>query len=270
MPKNLFYEDVKVLKKPFKRRLKTIFAFFLFALMFGGVLFCSVYLSKALSVGNISQAIVFGGSDISIKDHSYYMVALGRYDDLNEAQEVALGSTLRGASGFVWKDNNSYLVVGNIYSSLQDAENVKKNIGNELYKTEIFEIKFPKIKFNFEDLENSDVKKIRIGLENIDKIYQTLYDYSIKFDSKDMNNFAVCNGISMLRGELKSNIINIQSIQKNSFSSQLQEIINSLTKIDELLDSALLIIIDNSATNYTLKNSIACVVENKYNLYNLL
>ena len=52
--------------------------------------------------------------------------------------------------------------------------------------------------------------------------------------------------------------------------AELQEIINSLTKIDELLDSALLINIDNSATNYTLKNSIACVVENEYNLYNLL
>ena len=57
---------------------------------------------------------------------------------------------------------------------------------------------------------------------------------------------------------------------QNKQNEHLQEILNALTKIDELLDSSLLIIIDNSATNYTLKYTIASVVNIKYDLYNSL
>ena len=116
------------------------------------------------------------------------MVILGRYKDYSEANEVALGSTVRGASGYIWQMNGENLVVGNIYSNKQDAEVVKKNISDSMYKADIVELKFPKIKLNFEDKQNIDVKKIREAIEGIDQIYLELYDNSIKFDSGDTNN----------------------------------------------------------------------------------
>ena len=270
MPKTYYYDDVKILKKPLKKRLKNIAVFFLAIGVFVGVFLSSMYLSRALSVGNISQTIVFGSTDINIKKHSYFMVLLGRYKDYSEANEVALGSTVRGASGYIWQMNGENLVVGNIYSNKQDAEVVKKNISDSMYKADIVELKFPKIKLNFEDKQNIDVKKIREAIEGIDQIYLELYDNSIKFDSGDTNNYAVCTAISSMRGKLKSSIINIQSLMQNKQNEHLQEILNALTKIDELLDSSLLIIIDNSATNYTLKYTIASVVNIKYDLYNSL
>ena len=161
MPKTYYYDDVKIIKKPLKKRLKNIAVFFGVVCVLAMVFWSSMYLSRALSVGNISQTIVFGSTDINIKKHSYYMVILGKYKDYADANEVALGSTLRGASGYIWEMNGENLVVGNIYSNKQDAEVVKKNIGDSVYKVDIVEIKFPSLKLNFDDKQNSDVKKIR-------------------------------------------------------------------------------------------------------------
>ena len=50
----------------------------------------------------------------------------------------------------------------------------------------------------------------------------------------------------------------------------MQLIQNYLIKLDELLSEAILKTIDNSTTNYMLKNVISKIVRMKYDLYQLL
>ena len=145
---------------------------------------------------------------------------------------------------------------------------MKKNLSSSKYDVEILEVTFPKLNMSF-DLENKDVQKLREAVEFIDVTYDTLYNYSIKFDKGEINNFAISSGISSLRGDCKVQISSVQNLI-SSKPETLQKLINCLTKIDEILNSAILKTIDNSATNYSLKNAIVSVIFEKYSFYNAI
>ncbi len=266
MPKNCYYEDVKIIKRPIKAKLKVIFLSFGMVFLLGFTIFCSVFLSRALTIGNITTAIVYGGKEINIGKHQMYLVSLGKYDNYVDAEKVALGAMVQGAGGFVWDLDNSFCVIGNVYGSIDDASAVKKNLSSSNYDVETIEVSFPKINLVFDSLENKDVSTIKKAIEFVDECYDSLYDYSIKFDKGEMNNFAICSGISSMRGECKVHISAIQSLMSEK-NDDLQQIINCLTKIDEILNLSILKTIDNSSTNYSLKNSIISIVYEKYTLY---
>lgn len=269
MPKTYFYEDVKIIKKPFKAKFKKILILACCIFVIIATVFTSIFLSKALTIGNITTAIVYGGKDIKLNKHQMYMVTLGNYSDYSEAEKVALGSTIQGASGYIWDLNNEYFVVGNIYKSREDANVVKDNLSTSKYNIEVIELSFPKCNLNFDNMENKNVNLIKKAIDYVDELYENLYNYSIKFDKGETNNFAVCSGISELRGECKVQIANVQSLITKE-NLKLQTLINCLTKIDEILNVAILKTIDNSSTNYSLKNAIVSVVYEKYNLYKSL
>lgn len=270
MPKNLYYEDVKIIKRPFKAKFRRFLFLFSMVFVVVGVVFASIFLSKALTVGNITTAIVYGGKDVKIAKQQIYLVTLGKYDNYDDAEKVALGSTIQGASGFIWLIDKDYYVVGNAYRNGDDANVVKKNLQSSNYDIEVIEMTFPKININFDDFESKEVSKIKKAFEFIDDIYDNLYNYSIKFDKGEINNFAVCSNISSIRGECKVQISGIQGLLLNKNSDNLQKLINCLTKLDEILNVAILKTIDNSSTNYSLKNSIVSIMYEKYNLYKSL
>ncbi len=267
MSKNAYYEDVKIIKKPLKKRFKNLFIFFICIITVIGVVFSSIYLSDALSVGNISSTLIFGGTKININKHLYFAVTLGEYSEESKAYEVATGSTIQGASGFIWYDKN-YFVIGNIYKSYKDAESVLKNLSDSNYDVNIKEIIIPKIELNFQEIDNKDVAKIREAFNFIDDLYNSLYNFSISFDKGESNNFAISSEISSLRGDCKVHISNIQNYINKGVD--LQKIQDALLKIDELLNQTILKTIDNSSTNYSLKYAISSIIKIKYDLYNNL
>ena len=177
MSKNLYYDDVKIIKKPLSAKLKLAFKFFLIILTFVACGFISVYLSDALTVGNISSLFVYGNKSIKTKETSLYAVTLGEYDTALEAERVGYGANIQGASGYVWEDEK-FWVIGNIYSSISDAEKVVENLKDSKYNIEIKEIVFPKLALEFDDYENKDVSQIKEVFDLFDKVYENLYDYS--------------------------------------------------------------------------------------------
>ena len=265
MSKSVYYEDVKIIKKPAKKRLKNFLIFFSFVAIVALIFVISVNLGNALSVGSIGSYLIYGDTSITIKEQSAYAVLLGQYDDKKEAEQVALGSTLQGASGVVWQFDK-YLVVGNIYSSISDANAVIENLKESKYSTSIKEIKYPSLKLKFADLDNKDVKIIRESIEYIDKLFDNIYTHSIAFDKKEINNFAVSSMLSEYRGEVKSYIGQLQRLL-NKPNEKIQSIQNTLIQIDELLNDGILKTIDNSTTNYTLKNISVSIAKYKYDLY---
>lgn len=266
MSKNNYYDDVKVIKKPLKKRLKHFLNFLCIASVFAGVIAVSFYLSDALVVGNLTNALVYGDTKVVRNAHSVYAVILGEYDSMNEAETVAMGSSIQGASGYVWQ-GEKYYVIGSIYFALSDAEAVIKNLEGSNYSLDIMTIEFDKININFGDLENKEVGDIETSLDFIDELSQTIYNQSISYDKGESNNFAISSEISSLRGQAKVHISNLQKMQKDKFIDEIQD---SMILIDELLDEAILKTIENSTTNYSLKNTLARLVRIKYDLYNNL
>ena len=265
----MYYEDVKVIKKPLKQRVKSFLKIFLVIATIVGCFFGATYLSSALTVGNLTSYIVYGGTSVKTKKKTMYAVTLGSYDDYTEAEKVALGSTIQGASGFVWEQDNKYYVVGNIYSSNSDAEKVIENISGTNYKAEVLKIEFASLNLNFDMYDNSNMPVVSKAFEIFGDVEEELYTYSIKFDSGDISHLAVSSNISTLRGEVKAIIVGVQNLI-NASESKLGVVQEYLIKVDEVLEQAILKTIDNTATSYSLKNAIASVVRLEYNLVNTL
>ena len=265
----MYYEDVKVIKKPLKQRVKSFLKIFLVIATIVGCFFGATYLSSALTVGNLTSYIVYGGTSVKTKKKTMYAVTLGSYDDYTEAEKVALGSTIQGASGFVWEQDNKYYVIGNIYSSNSDAEKVIENISGTNYKAEVLKIEFASLNLNFDMYDNSNMPVVSKAFEIFGDVEEELYTYSIKFDSGDISHLAVSSNISTLRGEVKAIIVGVQNLI-NASESKLGVVQEYLIKVDEVLEQAILKTIDNTATSYSLKNAIASVVRLEYNLVNTL
>lgn len=267
MPKNIYYDDIKVVKNPFKSRVKSFFKFFLFSVVVVGCFYCARYFSKALTVGNVTSFILYGDTILKINKHNMYAVTMGSYETFEEGEKVGLGVMSQGGSGYVWQDDKFY-VIGSIYSSKQDAESVINNLNESNYNLNVLEIKFPTININFDSYENKDVKEIEKALTLLDMIIEEIYTYSIKFDKSEMNNFAVSSAISELRGEVKTTISTLQKLLEIE-NGKVRIIQSSFLKIDSLLDSAIIQTIECS-NNYLLKNINSQVVRVKYELYNTL
>lgn len=265
MPKNIYYEDVKIIKKPLKKRLKRFLNFFVILIVFVATILGSVLLSKAISVGGISSLVIYGDTNIKIKKHNLYAVILGKYDDIAEAEKVSLTSNIQGASGYIWKDDK-YMVIGNIYPTLEESQNVIKNLAESNYNTEIFTITFPEINLQLNDYDNSAVSKIEKIFKFFDNVYDDLYQRSIDFDRGEINNFAISSEISEIRGECKINISDLQNILAIN-NDKVNKLQSKLILLDEILNETILKTIDNSTTAYTLKNSLSKVVRLKFDLY---
>lgn len=268
MPKETYYEDIKILKKPIKQRIKSWLVFFGVVVVGVGCFVIARYLSSALTVGNLGSYIVFGDTKLKYAKSSLYAVTMGEYEDKSECEKVALGSSVQGAGGFVWEDGK-YYVVGNVYSGREDAERVLENLKETQYKTAIKQIDFPAISLDFDMYVNDNMDCIKGALGFFDEMYKVLYDYSIRFDKGEVTNLAVSSGLSECRGKLKSTIVQMQNLLSKS-DSKLSTVQSALIMLDELLDQTIIKTIDNSATNHSLKYSIVSVVRIKYDLFKAL
>lgn len=271
MSRKIYHEDVKIIKKPLKSKVKLFFSIILFFLIITGIIVSSFYISKSITVGNVGSLFVYGDTDIKINKKTMYLVVLGKYVDKNEAEKVSLGATVQGASGFIWEtEKNEYLVVGSMYENIADAESVKNNLTQSSnYSVIIEEVVMPKVDLNFDEYENKDVSEIKNAIDFFDTVYADIYNYSIKFDKNEINNLAISSEISELRGKAKGYINKIQSLLSIP-NAKLQVIQQSMIELDELMDSAVIRTIDNTGLNYYLKNTFVKVARLKYDCLNKL
>lgn len=268
MPNETYYSDIKIIKKPLKQRIKSILIFLCVILVGIGCYGVAYFLSSALTVGNLGAFVVFGDTKIKIKAKTYYAVTLGEYDDRLKAEQVALGANIQGAGGYIWEDDK-YWVIGNVYSSMSDAEKVKENLKESKYSVDIKEITTQNLNLNMDMYEQENMNTINSAFEIFDSIYDSLYDYSVRFDKGEITNLAVSSGLSELKGKVKGIIIDVQNllIKGDSVLSRVQ---SSLVMSDELLDQTIIKTMDNSGTNYSLKYSVASIVRIRYELFSKL
>lgn len=260
-----YYDDVKIIKKPLKKRLKRILIFLIFCVFCVGIVCMSYFLSNALAVGNISNVLVYGGKNIEIKKRDMYAISMGEYSERSKAEGVALGLTIQGGGGYIWEQEGKCYVLGFMYSDSASASTVAENLASSKYQISVLKITMPKVTLNFDDKENKSVNTIRDAIEFFEKTYLKIYDYAIMFDKSEINNLAISSYLSELRGQAKVYISSIQSLISVGDDS-LQEIQNGLIKLDELLDQAIIKTIDNSSTSSYLKYTLCSITQIEYNV----
>lgn len=266
MSRDFYYDDIKIIKKPLKQRVKSSLKIFLIFLFLVGIIVSSLYISKALTDSNLSSVFVYGGRDIKIDSREMYAITLGKYSTREEADRVALGATIQGAGGYVWQNKDDYYVLGNIYNNNDSALLVKGNLKDTNYSVDILKISMPKIKLNFDEMENKSVAGVRDSINYFYECYDKLYNYCILFDKSEMNNLAISSYISQMRGEVKVCISEMQGLINTTDYSNLQVVQSGLIKLDELLDQAIIKTIDNSSTSSYLKYAICLCVNIEYSM----
>ncbi len=265
MTKIFYYDDVKIIKKPLKKRLKQFLIFFIFCVFCVGIVFTSYFLSNALTVGNISNVLVYGGKDIEINKREMFAVSMGEYAGRSEAESVALGLTIQGGGGYIWEKEGKCYVLGSVYSDSTSASTVAENLATSKYQISVLKITMPKVFLSFDDKENKAVSTIRDAIGFFEQSYSRIYEYAIMFDKSEINNLAISSYLSELRGQVKVYISSIQSLIGTK-DDDLQEIQNGLIRLDELLDQAIIKTIDNSSTSSYLKYTLCSITQIEYDV----
>ena len=263
------YEQIKVVKKHKKRR-KSL-GFLLVCVVLGGFafLFADVF-SSVIAVGSFSFSIFESDDKIVYKPDPLYVLSLGKYPTLTEAEEVANVAGSWGASGYITQMGENYYVLGSVYSTKADCDNVRENLQLTNYNTETVELAFKKLTFNISGLSSGDKKQIKTNLEFFREIYNRVYDVSIKIDKGEITNVAGSSILNTLKSEVKIKNMDLNKLNLSYSSDLLHKFCGVLTQIEDSLDVCVNQLLENSYINRAVKYTLCEIVFLEYNLLNNL
>ena len=140
-------------------------------------------------------------------EKTYYLVGLDSYDDYDTAKVSALEFRKGGASGNIVKDNEKYLVLGNIFAERAQAEKVAGNYQNGCVK----EVNILRLKVKDKDLNSILESNGSYYAEIIEALIALQYDYE--------QNYGDLSVVKSEIAKLKTNI----AVQKAYFESKTAE-----------------------------------------------
>ena len=170
----------------------------------------------------------------------------------------------------MWEVNNKFLVVGNVYKTKSDAEAVLKNISGNNYNVSVMEIKYNKLTIKSDKLEDEQEAELLNAVKFLDDLYNSVYDYSIKFDKSEIVATVVSSELNTIKGELKVWASKLDAINSYAVTNQGLAIKNTFVTLIEELDACVLKVINGTSVNKDLKYLVTSVAVEKYNLYNNL
>ena len=139
-------------------------------------------------------------------EKTYYLVGLDSFDDYDTAKVSALEFRKGGASGNIVKENEKYLVIGNLFVEREQAEKVAANYQNGCIR----EINILRLKVKDKDLNSILASNGAYYTEIVDTLISLQYDY----EQNDSEIGVVKSEIA----KLKSNI----AVQKAYFESKTE------------------------------------------------
>ena len=265
MSKKINYAETRLIKSKQNRKFGGFFAILLSILMVGCMVAISGVLSGFLTIADIG--LLFNNKNV-INSHSYYMVVMGEYNNLADAETVASGAAVMGAASYVWNNNNKFFVVGNIYKTKEDANKVCEQIKNTAnYNIFVKQIDFKKLNISNKNYTTEQLKTIVDSIKFIGTIYEKTYDYGVKIDKNEIAATQVSSELNNIKSQVKIFASKLDSINSVSVSETTINIKNAYIKIVDALDSAILKVINGSSVNKDIKYLTCTIVDAKYNLY---
>ncbi len=261
------YNEIKLIKK--RKKFSTffkIFSFILFVVCFG--LFFAEVFSSAVSNGTIS--VFSSPNNISYKPQNLYVLSLGEYNEKQKAEEVANVAGSWGAAAYIAEINDKFEVVGSVYSTFEDSENVRKNLQLTNYNTKTFELKYKKVNFGIKDITKQDKLAIKDALKCFDKAYKDLYDISIKIDKGEVTNIVGSGLVNTVKSEIRVKQLNLNTINLTYNNEVISKISQTLIKLEDALDLCVNQLLANSYINHSIKYCLCESVFLQYNLINNL
>ena len=252
MTKN-FHNDI-VIKKRKHHFFKKFGIFVIFALSLCLVVFLADVLSTALTAGNFSFAMI-KKNNIKIEEKTLYAVTMGKSEDKFQAFNIAGGASVLGAGGYVWEENDVYLVMANVYSSLSDAEKITNGLNSYNYEIDIYEIKIPKVKIDTSSLSKKDRKEVLNAINRLYSLYEDLYTMAINIDTKNITFIQGGSLVNRYKSECKIITNKLNSINASLDLEYITKISNTYVYVTEMLDTLVYKLLKDGQLNYIVKNA---------------
>lgn len=263
MSKN-YLPDIKVIRKPFALVKRWVLIVVIVASIVGTFMLADIC-SGALTLSTLGLNIV-STDRVNVEKYTLYGVSMGTFDTRQDAEKVALGLQVQGAAGYIWTSNNKYVILGSIFSSIDDANKVISNLQESKYTSSVFEIKYSKLSLVIKGMSGDDKRLIEEIFSHSKKIYSEIYSYSINYDSSVSSNLAISSSLNTLKGETKVYISKLQEMSSRIECEYLSLIKDTYITLDAMLDSAVYRTLTDSGVNYYLKYLMCEVVDNTHKL----
>lgn len=248
-----FHSDVKVQKHK-KKIFKKIGFFLIFILSICLVILLAEVFSTALTAGKFNFATV-SKNTIKIEQNTLYAITMGKSEDKFKALNIASSATVMGAGGYVWKEENTYYVVANIYNTYDDAKKVLENLVDTNFVFEIFEIDLNKIELNASTLSKEEKVLIKDSLNYLYSLYANLYNLANDVDTKVVT-FVQASGTSnSFKSECVIRKTKLQTLYLNSKLNYVTKLFECYVYVCEVIDTLTFNLLKNSQTqlNYFVK-----------------
>lgn len=268
MPKIMYKpECAKIIKrrKPFAKRVGILF---FVAASLGFVIMLANLLAVFLVPGSFSFASLFGKGSVEVKAQTMYFVNMNKYNSYDTAQAQAELFALQGASAYIWQTGDEFLVVGNVYKTKEDAQNVQQNLQTTNPDVFLTTVNFSKVNLRFDDYSKEQKLVVQNALNNIVLVANNLYDYFIKLDKEEITPTTA----SSLVNEHKSKSIiissNLDVLNSTVIYESTIKIKNAYVQITEILNELMLKLLNETNIQHSIKYSYVNLLNVEYELFN--
>ncbi len=264
--KEQYAEGIKIIKR--KRKFKVLGIFALSVICILMVCSFSSILSKTLNLGNFSLAsLILGQGNNKIEKHTLYAVTLGEFEDKKQCQDVALGSSVAGASGYVWKNSDkSYYAIGSIYSSLEDAQKVSEGLQNSIYMVEIKEINFKEVRFDVTKKDKDVISLCVQSLSYLNDLYNNFQTTCVQLEKGEISYVASASFINAYKSEIKTYETKFDLLLKENSDDVVKKLLAGFVAIETSLDNTVNTLLSNFSPVSDIKYGLADFVFNYHSL----
>lgn len=149
-----------------------------------------------ISLITIGAVVWFARTDgkLTVNERNYGFISMGKYDNLSEASARADSVRNNGGAGYLYGEGK-YEVVAACYPNKTSAAEVCERLVGAGETASVFSLSRPKISIEKPN-KNADV--LSVMLAKPDKIFDELYEISVKTDTKEISEAAALYAVVKL------------------------------------------------------------------------
>lgn len=243
---------------------KRIKKFSLFFLLVFFIIFVLVVFNVAdlFSSAITNKGSILYGEKIRITNNIYYGVSLYNSTESSNAETNAKNIAKQGGAGYLYCMGD-YYVLGSIYSSYEDAIEVKEKLKSDNIEAKIININIPVININYKGKflkENTDIFSCFSTLFNL------LFDLSVEFDLGNITMQEVKKEVTKISTDFSDKINDFDDIYKKEKYEFQKLILENFNNLKLSIDSILTCNGVEFLLNSKLKNVCCEIVVSYYEL----
>jgi hypothetical protein len=247
--------------RKFRQRFKKFS--FVFILIFLTIFVLVVFnIADLFSSAITNKGSLLYGEKIRIGNTIYYGISLYNSISVEKSEQQAQNILRQGGAGCIYH-MGEYYVLGSIYSSHEDATEVKEKLDSDGVEAKIININIPVININYK----GDKTKENTEIFSVFKtLFDSLHNLSIEFDmgSKTVQEFK--KEINKISNDFSVKINDFDAIFKKEKYEFQKQIIEHLNRVKASLDAILTYDGVNLTLNGKIKNVCCEIVLEYYKL----